>query len=296
MPPIGFVFTYIIVCKGIFVNDIINPLDEIETILYNILEVINMNDNWNNIVITSISVAVYVAPNTGNSVHKNRPFHGFVLNDANSVKDYVFDDGYVMRTDKSTLFYLPKGSSYYVESLLIGGCYAINFDAEISDGPFCVSLRNTERLVNSFKTACDAWKKQEDNREVAAMRALYDAIYQIQRELQRQYVSSDHFSVIAPAVEMLDKNFTQNDLRVSILASLCGISEVYFRSLFFNRFGVSPKEYMIQKRIEYAKALLKSGDFSVTEISMLCGYAEPCHFSREFSRRVGISPKQYVDL
>ena len=76
------------------------------------------------------------------------------------------------------------------------------------------------------------------------MRAVYDAIFQVQKELHRQYVSGEQISIIMPAIEALGSNFTQNDLSVSSLASLCGVSEVYFRRLFLNRFGVSPKEYL----------------------------------------------------
>ena len=118
----------------------------------------------------------------------------------------------------------------------------------------------------------------------------------IENEMKKSYVSKTHLSLISSAVEEIERSFTQNDLNVSRLAALCGISEVYFRRLFLNTFGISPKEYIIQKRIEYAKALLSSRDFSVTEVGILCGYAEPCHFSREFSRRVGISPAQYERL
>lgn len=103
-----------------------------------------MNKQWENITITEIGVAVYVAPNTGKHIHYDRPFHGFVLNDSSSVKDYVFDNGDVMRTEENALFYLPKGSSYHVEQLRMGGCYAINFDAEIEDEPFCINLKNHE--------------------------------------------------------------------------------------------------------------------------------------------------------
>ncbi len=255
-----------------------------------------MKQDWQKAVIKEIYIALHVTNGAGKTVHHNRPSHGFVLNDADSVKDYYFDDGQVMRTRENSFFYLPKGSSYRVVDIRIGGCYAINFEADISDEPFCVSLRNSDHLLNSFRVACDTWKNQEYIRDVAAMRAVYDAIFQVQKELHRQYVSGDQISVIMPAIEALDSNFTQNDLSVSSLAALCGVSEVYFRRLFLNRFGVSPKEYMIQKRIDYAKSLLKSGDFSVSEVGVLCGYSDPCHFSREFSRRVGISPKQYMDL
>ncbi len=253
-----------------------------------------MNEQWKTIIITGISVAVYVAPNTGKHIHKNRPYHGLVLNDSSSVKDYIFDDGRIMRTDKNSLFYLPKGASYHVEQLHIGGCYAINFDAVLEDAPFCVPFRNTESLIHNFKAACDGWKNKSEHAILLAMRTLYDGIYQMQKAQKKQYVPKAQFSLIAPAVEKIESVFTQNDLNVSDLAALCGISEVYFRRLFLNTFGISPKEYIIQKRIEYAKTLLSSGDFLVSEVGLLCGYAEPCHFSREFFKRVGVTPIQYT--
>ena len=46
--------------------------------------------------------------------------------------------------------------------------------------------------------------------------------------------------------------------------------------------------------MEYAKQLLILGEFEISEIAELCGYSEPCHFLREFSRRVGVNPSQYT--
>ena len=164
---------------------------------------------------------------------------------------------------------------------------------DISDEPFCVSLRSSEQLLHNFKAATEAWKRGDPVRVALAMRAVYDAIYRAQAELHKQYLPKTQRLIITPAVEVMDRRFTDNDLSVSYLAALCGVSEVYFRKIFLNSFGVSPKEYMIQKRMDYAKNLLKSGDFSVSEIATLCGYTESCHFSREFSKREGISPNQY---
>jgi AraC-like DNA-binding protein len=261
--------------------------------MYNIIEVMRVKKLWESVVITEISVAVYVAPKTGRHIHKDRPFHGFVLNDSVSVKDYCFDNGYVMRTKENSLFYLPQGSSYQVKSIQEGGCYAINFAADISDEPFCVSLRNADHLLHYFKAATDACKRKDECRIPIAMRALYEAIIKARKEAYKKYMPKAQLSVIAPAVEAMNQQFTDNMLNVSYLAKLCGVSEVYFRRLFLNSFGVSPKEYLIQKRIDYAKILLKSGHFSIHEIAALCGYTEPCHFSREFTKRVGIPPSQY---
>ena len=255
-----------------------------------------MKDDWKNLVVTDIHLALYVAPASGSILHRDRPLHGFVLNSGEGVKEYSFSDGQILRTEGRSLFYLPKHSTYRVRSVEEGGCYAINFDAEISDTPFSVSFRNTESLLHHFKAACEAWKSKNDQANLLAMRALYDGIYQMQKEQKKQYVPKTQVSLITPAVEEIERAFTQNDLTVCKLAALCGISEVYFRRLFLQIFGISPKEYIIQKRIEYAKTLLSCGDFSVSEVGSLCGYAEPCHFSREFSKRVGTSPVQYENL
>lgn len=252
-----------------------------------------MKKEWNETVITKIALAVYVAPNVGRHIHKNRPFHGFVLNDGEGIKDYCFSDGRVMHTEGGSLFYLPKNSSYFVKTIRRGGCYAINFDAEIDDEPFCVSLRDVEGLKKSFKTACGEWSAHDPACYAAAMRAVYDTVYHIQKEQERDYMPNGRLGSVAPAVERIDRSFTDGDLTVARLSELCGMSEVYFRKIFAQKFGVSPKEYIIRKRIEYAKQLLASGQLEVADVAELCGYAEPCHFSREFKKRVGISPKEY---
>ena len=252
-----------------------------------------MQGNWNDIVVKRIKVAVHVLPNTGRHVHYDRPSHGLVLNAGDSIRDYCFSDGRVMRTESGDLFYLPQNSSYHVKTIKPGGCYAINFDADFLDSPFSLSVRNAESLKKNFKTACEEWRTQSPARFAAAMRALYDAIYLIQKERALSYMPNNRHGLIAPAIEVLYRDFANRDLTVSSLASLCGISEVYFRKIFSRQFGVSPKDYIIQKRIDYAKQLLSTGEFDVSEVAILCGYCEPCHFSREFKRRAGVSPVEY---
>ena len=75
-----------------------------------------MNYQWKNATITETCIALYVAPNTGKGIYKNRPYHGLALNDSNSVKDYIFDDGRIMHTAGNSLYYIPKVASYNVKS------------------------------------------------------------------------------------------------------------------------------------------------------------------------------------
>ena len=142
-----------------------------------------MHREWKELYVSEVAVSIYVAPGMGDTVHKNRPFHGLVLNTEGSVKDYVFSDGTVLHTEGCDLFYLPKGSSYTVEILQNGGCYAINFDAELSCPPFSVSLRNAAELTKSFSAAASAWKRADSARTVLSLRAIYDAVYHILEEV-----------------------------------------------------------------------------------------------------------------
>ena len=253
-----------------------------------------MKHDWKSITVTEIELAMYVFPQVGTANHVNRPYHGFVFDDEGVVKDIIFSDGYVMRTHGGELHYLPKGSSYVVKRISgSGGCYAINFDADISDSPFTMKFKNSEPILKSFKRAESEWRAQTEFCRLTVIREIYDIIYQIQKEKQSKYIPDAQSKLITPAIEKISSDFTRNDLCVKELAALCNISEVYMRKIFISKFGITPKEYIINKRINHAKQLLRSGQFSVSNTAFLCGYCEPSHFSHEFKRIVGVSPSEY---
>lgn len=252
-----------------------------------------MTTHWSEILVTKIALAIYVEQGTGKNAHDNRPYHGFVLNDEDAAKDYCFSDGTVLHTEGGELFYLPKGSTYDVKMITPGGCYAINFDAEIGERPFTVKFRNREDLRKLFRAAERAWRQHNEYRQVFVMGTVYDIICRLHGELEKKYVPDAHLQRIAPALERIEADFTENGLSIAALAAECGISEAYFRRIFADKFGVSPKEHIIRLRLDYARRLLESGEFSVCEVASLCGYFEASHFSREFTKRVGVNPQEY---
>jgi AraC-like DNA-binding protein len=255
-----------------------------------------MFDNWDDIVITKIALAIFIPPKSGATVHNNRPFHGLVLNGDGKRTDYVFSDGTVLKTYENTLSYLPKGSYYKVLKSLDGeGCWAINFDliSDIKAAPFSVKIQNYDSFLNSFKKSAEAFSKSDGNGNLKIMRNLYDIILSLKKECDREYVSGKKLSIINPALEIMNREYRSPELSIEKLACVCGISIAYFRRIFTEKFGMSPKEYIINRRMDYAKKLLLSGQLSISEVSQMCGYDEPSEFSREFSKREGISPSSY---
>ena len=92
--------------------------------------------------------------------------------------------------------------------------------------------------------------------------------------------------------EYIDKNFT-SDMNLSQLSSAVYISQTYISHIFKAEMGVSPIQYLINKRIAHAKRLLSTNDMPIAQIATECGYDDPVYFSQVFKRITGYSPKEY---
>lgn len=83
------------------------------------------------------------------------------------------------------------------------------------------------------------------------------------------------------------------DLNVPMLASHFYISSSHLYKLFKDATGTTVTQYIIEKRIAYAKVLLEGGH-SVSETSTLCGFKDYSNFLRSFTKIVGVSPKKFA--
>ncbi len=77
------------------------------------------------------------------------------------------------------------------------------------------------------------------------------------------------------------------------LASLIHLDKCYFIRYFKKKTGMTPQQYLINKRLQEAKALLSRLDLPVSEIAYMVGYSNVTHFVSSFKKYVGISPNQY---
>jgi AraC family transcriptional regulator, exoenzyme S synthesis regulatory protein ExsA len=81
-------------------------------------------------------------------------------------------------------------------------------------------------------------------------------------------------------------------LSVEDYAYLTGRSLSTFNRDFKRQFGVSPKKWLVDKRLERAHELLAS-NHSVSEVALEVGYEDFSHFIKVFHKKFGISPKQF---
>jgi AraC family transcriptional regulator len=85
----------------------------------------------------------------------------------------------------------------------------------------------------------------------------------------------------------------EEQLRLAAMAQVAGISPYYFCREFKKTMGITPYGYIVQQRIDRAKALLQDTSMSITEIGAQLLFATPSHFTATFRKLVGCTPSVF---
>lgn len=83
---------------------------------------------------------------------------------------------------------------------------------------------------------------------------------------------------------------------LSELAKNYGYSEAYLGKLFKKAVGIEFSAYAVNARINKAKILLRSSDYSVGRIAEMLGYCDSCFFVKQFTKIAGVTPGRYRRL
>lgn len=87
---------------------------------------------------------------------------------------------------------------------------------------------------------------------------------------------------------MNDNFLTINE--IGEVAVACNLSEFHFFRSFRQAYNITPYQYILNKRLDFALKLIQQGGISITEISFQCNFPDLFTFSKAFKRRYGISP------
>lgn len=97
---------------------------------------------------------------------------------------------------------------------------------------------------------------------------------------------------LAAAVDYIEEHIDQS-ISIQKVADAAYMSKSSFYRYFKNEFGMTPIEYIHQKRVKKACELLETEHKNVTEVSYQLGYSSLSHFIKLFKEETGITPKQY---
>jgi AraC-like DNA-binding protein len=94
------------------------------------------------------------------------------------------------------------------------------------------------------------------------------------------------------ARDLMDREYA-SPLDVAALARTALMSTAHFSRQFRDAYGETPYAYLMTRRIERAKALLRRGDLSVTDVCLAVGCTSLGSFSARFTQLVGETPTAY---
>ena len=92
-------------------------------------------------------------------------------------------------------------------------------------------------------------------------------------------------------IEFINNNFKMH-LSLQDFADLVHMNPFHLLRVFKKATGLSPYDYLINTRVEFAKTLLKKGSL-VQDAAIDTGFYDTAHFCRLFKRTTGLSPKDY---
>lgn len=101
--------------------------------------------------------------------------------------------------------------------------------------------------------------------------------------------------LVFAAVHLLEDHFAE-ELSLREVAARLYVSPFHLHRLFRRALNLSPAQYLLRRRIEAAKTLLRESDLSITAIALNVGFKSPAHFSAVFRRETGSRPSAYRAL
>ncbi len=111
--------------------------------------------------------------------------------------------------------------------------------------------------------------------------------------LRRSIITAEQpSSHIDYVTKFIDENF-YNDVDIKKLAMIQGYSYDHFRHMFKSYCGVSPKQYLIRKRLETAERLLETTKIPVSDVALQSGFDNLSMFSFIFKKHTKLTPSEY---
>lgn len=199
-----------------------------------------------------------------------------------------------------------KSHKYYAAS--VAEFLWIHFDGSNTDqfyqdilrrmeGNHVFPLENPKRAEDKLREIISHCRYENFSSEFDDSLHIYELLITIYKDMlgNRQKKMWVGEAVIDDALRYIEDNM-RNKMTIEEIARHVGVSESHFSRKFRNAMNSSPKEYIIRRRLNEAKHLLKTTIYTVGEIAFMVGFNSESHFVNTFTSKNGISPKKFREF
>lgn len=180
---------------------------------------------------------------------------------------------------------------------IVLGIEGLNFLIDGNKEYMHLHFRSTEKeIIFYFQSILKEMENREKDYEKICRNLLDTLIIQLTRRTSSAvelFSSQKKVSRECGRVKrFIDSNYSE-EITLDKLADVARLNKYYLAHTFTEIYGISPMNYLIQKRIFISQELLTSTDMSLSEISRQCGFSSPSYFSQSFHKTCGITPTAY---
>lgn len=238
-------------------------------------------------------ISVYaVDRNVGTYTNEKRPCSALCIK-MSGTSVYIQNEQEYLSDDKHLIF-VPQGATYAYSVKSKGSCIIIEFETENAPDTIQSLVINESSVIKTLVSGMGyAWKRKQTGYRETCMSSLWQILYHVALHRSNSYIPKVHQRRIEKSIEYLHEHLCDHELLIETIAEKSGISEIYFRKLFTEIYGFSPKKYIIMMRMNRAKELLDAGKLSVSEIAESVGFGDVYSFCKTFRKEVGSTPTEY---
>ena len=191
-------------------------------------------------------------------------------------------------TEAGDVLYIPANMPYEVEysgtEMMVLHLSSCNYTA-----PEVIRVKSVSAVQTQFVRLLECGKRHGSPHLVKAqVYALLDTIAEEHAALADQTATNRY-------VQYMEEHFCEADLDIGAVCRALYVSRSTLQRAFLGRFGVTPQQYLVGLRTEYALELLAAGNMKIKEVAAACGFSDEKYFSVVFKKTYGFSPSHLTD-
>lgn len=255
-------------------------------------EICNKNLNLSNLYSSAIGKVDGLTVRTKGQIFTERFFYI-----REGTQTFTLEDGTELVTQKGDIVYLPPDVAYVSRWVTCpkGKAISIMFSMEdnttISDRMFVIAQDKYETYYKLFLEIAEVFEQSKLGYKIKGQSLFWQIYHGILTDALAKEGKNE--PSIHKGIMYIENNYMEK-LDIDNLAKMCYISPATFRRKFKKTTGMSPVEYRNMLKIKKAADLLKTGEFSVSEVSKAVGIDDIYYFSKMFKKYTGKTATNYV--
>ncbi|MBM6860127.1 AraC family transcriptional regulator [Clostridium saudiense] len=180
------------------------------------------------------------------------------------------------------------------------GASPSNLDDDTKDTLNAYKILNFDKkkseILYNLNTLIRELEERNLNYELACKSILTLFLIQVMRNTSLDIFITENFKKVniecMKIKNYIDSHYSEN-ITLDFLSNLTYVNKFHLVHLFTKEMGISPINYLINKRIDESKNLLSTTNYSIRDISSIVGFSNSSYFSQMFKKITGISPKDF---